>query len=86
MDYIRKKINLYIKVWVIFGTRRTQRGRRFQSNIVRKFEKLYKYKWCAQCPKEQFEITQVSHVHSGDGYYGRPLLPTPVQFFANKVR
>ena len=25
MDYIRKTINLYIKVWVIFGTRRTER-------------------------------------------------------------
>ena len=37
IDYIRKNINLYIKVWVIFGTRSTNRGKRFQSNIVQKF-------------------------------------------------
>ena len=39
IDYIRKNINLYIKVWVIFGTRSTNRGKHFQSNIVRKFKK-----------------------------------------------
>ena len=39
IDYIRTNINLYIKVWVIFGTRSTNRGKRFQINIVRKFKK-----------------------------------------------
>ena len=41
-SFMAHDINAYIKVWVIYGTRRTQSGTRFQSNIVRKFEKLFK--------------------------------------------